>query len=81
MEPDHIYMKLTEEVGEVAGELKHIWSKNYEKFEVEDLQDELADVMVLLLALANQFDIDIETAVRRIIEKDDDRKWVSAEGV
>ena len=79
MEPDHIFMMLAEEVGEVAGELKRVWSKNYEKFAVEDLEDELADVMVLLLALANQFDIDMETAVRSKIGKDEGRNWVSAQ--
>ncbi len=79
MEPTQIFMLLTEEVGEVAGELKRIWSKNYEKFEIDALNDELADVLVLLLALANQFDIDMETAILQKIDKDGDRNWVSSQ--
>ena len=81
MDPAQIFMLLTEEVGEVAGELKRLWSKNYEEFLIDDLQDELADVMTLLLALANQFEIDMESAILNKIGKDGDRNWASEQVV
>jgi NTP pyrophosphatase (non-canonical NTP hydrolase) len=80
MEPLRIFALLTEEVGEVAGELKRTWSPNYEAFSKKDLGDELADVLVCLLALANQFDIDVEEALReKLLQKDSQRTWKSAE--
>ncbi|MBN1813897.1 MAG: nucleotide pyrophosphohydrolase [Anaerolineae bacterium] len=79
MDPLRIFALLTEEVGEVASELKRTWSPNYESFSKKDLGDELADVLVCLLALANQFDIDIEEALReKLLRKDSQRTWKSA---
>jgi NTP pyrophosphatase (non-canonical NTP hydrolase) len=82
MDPLRIFALLTEEVGEVASELKRTWSPNYEAFSKKDLGDELADALVCLLALANQFDIDIEEALReKFLHKDSQRIWKSAEKV
>jgi len=80
MEPSRILALLTEEVGEVAGELKRTWSPNYGAFSMEDLGHELADVLVCLPALANQFDIDVEAALReKLVHLDGKRTWKSAE--
>lgn len=74
-----IFTLLNEEIGEVATELKKIWSKNYEGFSKEKMGEEMADVLCCLLALANQFDIDMEEAlIDKLIEKDGKRKWLSA---
>ena len=82
MDPLRIFALLNEEIGEVARELKHTWSLNYEAFSKEDLEDEMADVLVCLLALANQFDIDLEQALtRKLVHKDNQRHWKSAEVV
>ena len=79
MDPVRIFALLTEEVGEVAGELKRTWSPNYEAFSKEDLGHELADALVCLLALANQFDIDVEEALReKLVHRDSQRPWKSA---
>jgi NTP pyrophosphatase (non-canonical NTP hydrolase) len=81
MDPVRIFALLTEEVGEVAGELKRTWSPNYEAFSREDLGHELADALVCLLALANQFDIDVEAALmEKLVRRDGQRTWKSAEG-
>lgn len=78
-DPLKIYLLLAEEVGEIAGELKRLWSQNYEPFETERLADEIADVFCLLAALANEFEIDLETAVRRkVFDADGQRRWRSA---
>jgi NTP pyrophosphatase (non-canonical NTP hydrolase) len=79
MDPIRIFALLTEEVGEVASELKRTWSPNYEAFSKEDLGHELADVLVCLLALANQFDIDVESALmEKLVHRDGQRVWKSA---
>ena len=79
MEPLKIFALLNEEVGEVATELKRTWSPNYAGFSQEALADELADVLVCLLALANQFEIDLEqTLVDKLVNKDSHREWKSA---
>jgi NTP pyrophosphatase (non-canonical NTP hydrolase) len=79
MEPLKIFALLTEEIGEVATELKRTWSPNYDDFSKDSLADELADVQVCLLALANQFDIDLEQAlVNKLLKKDSQREWKSA---
>ena len=81
MEPLKIFALLSEEVGEVAAELKRTWSPNYDDFAQDALADELADVLVCLLALASQFDIDLEQAMMgKLVEKDSRREWKSARG-
>lgn len=80
MDPLKIFALLAEEMGEVAAELKRTWSANYQPFEAADLQDELADLTVLTLALANQFNIDLEAALReKLIGKDGKRHWKTAQ--
>lgn len=79
-DPLTLHLLLSEEVGEVAHELKRSVSVNYEPFEVECLADELADTFVVLSALATAFDIDIEAAVEaKFFGKDSARRWRSAE--
>lgn len=78
-DPLRVMTLLTEEVGEVAGELKKTWSPNYPEMQVEDFANELADAFVLLSALASKFDIDLEHAVmRKFVETDSNREWPSA---
>ena len=80
MDPLKIFILLNEEIGEVAAELKRTWSPNYEAFSKQDLKDELADVLVCLLALANQFEINLEEVlIEKLVDKDSRREWKSAE--
>ncbi len=77
--PLKIGLLLMEEVGEIAAELKPLWSVNYDAFAPERLADELADVFVLLSALASAFDIDLQTAVEdKFFTRDARRNWRSA---
>lgn len=59
--------QLLEELGELArvANLKKLRNKNPEK---KDLEDEFADVLLQLAALADFFDIDLEKAVLDKIE-------------
>ena len=78
-DPVKIHVLLSEEIGEIASEIKRLWSKNYDDFSRDRLQEEIADVFVLLSALATQFDIDIEEAVvEKFFQKDSTREWKSA---
>ena len=77
-DPIRIFTLLNEEIGEIAAELKKTWSVNYDRFQKEALQEEIADAMVLLVALAHCYDIDVETAiVSKFFEKDGKRTWKS----
>ena len=79
-DPLKILILMTEEMGEIATELKSLWSPNYRAFDRQRLAEEIADVFVTLSALANSYEIDIEDAVReKFIEKDSGREWKSAQ--
>ncbi len=66
---------LTEEVGEVA----RIMSRQYgeqsfkESDQNKDLGDELADVLFVLLCIANQTNVDLTTALHKNLEKKTNR--------
>ena len=78
-DPVKLQVLLTEEVGEITAEIKKLWSVNYDDFNRDRLQEEIADVFVLLAALATRFDIDIEEAVTtKFFGKDGAREWKSA---
>lgn len=64
---------LTEEVGEVARVMARRYGeqscKNSDDASAEKLADELADVLWVLLAIANQTDTDLTAALRRNLDK------------
>lgn len=63
--------RLVEEVGELARELNHRYgSKPKKSGEPDvDLALELADVLFVLMALANEQGIELEPAFRQVLEK------------
>jgi NTP pyrophosphatase (non-canonical NTP hydrolase) len=67
--------RLVEEVGELARELNHRYGHKTKKpgEPEQDLALELADIMFVLIAMANQQQIDLEDAFRRVLEKYDVR--------
>ncbi len=63
---------LTEEVGEVARIMARTYgeqSKGSAHIEAEDLANEIADVLFVLICLANQTGIDLELALQKNLEK------------
>ncbi len=62
---------LMEEVGEVARIMARRYGEQSEKEsdKNKDLGDEMADVLFVLICLANQTGIDLEEAVRKNLEK------------
>lgn len=66
---------LMEEVGEVARIMARRYGEQSEKEsdKNKDLGDELADVMFILICLANQTGIDLEDALKRNLDKKTNR--------
>ena len=62
---------LTEEVGEVARIMSRRYGEQSEKEsdKNKDLGDEFADVLIVLICLANQTGIDLESALKKNLEK------------
>jgi NTP pyrophosphatase (non-canonical NTP hydrolase) len=76
--------RLMEEVGELARELNHRFGEKTKKPEEpeQDLAMELADVLFVLLVMANQQEIDLDQALERVLEKyrhRDSHRWVRKE--
>lgn len=70
--PLSILARLTEEVGEVARNvnIRHGDKKVKPGEELEPLEEELADVLVVLIALANYHNIDLESELLKKVDKD-----------
>ena len=66
---------LTEEVGEVARIIARRYGEQSEKEsdKNKDLGDEMADVLFVLICLANQTGVDLEEALKRNLEKKTNR--------
>ncbi len=76
--------RLMEEVGELARELNHRFGEKTKKPDEpeQDLALELADVLFVLLVMANQQHIDLDEALERVLEKyrrRDSHRWVRKE--
>jgi NTP pyrophosphatase (non-canonical NTP hydrolase) len=62
---------LTEEVGEVARIMARCYGEQSEKESDKDkkLEDELADVLFVLICIANQTGVDLNKALKKNLEK------------
>jgi NTP pyrophosphatase (non-canonical NTP hydrolase) len=76
--------RLTEEVGELSREVNHRFGPKTKK-PTEDTGDvalELGDILFVVAAMANQMDIDLEEAFKRVIAKyqvRDQNRWPKKE--
>ena len=75
--------RLTEEVGELAREMNHRFGHKPKKADEpqQDLAIELADVLFVLIVIANEQGIDLEDALARVLEKyrtRDSERWTPA---
>jgi len=72
---------LTEEVGELARIMARVYGdQSFKEGDAgHDLGDEMADVLFVLVCIANQTNVDLTEAVRKNLEKktarDKDRHW------
>ena len=69
--PLEILARLTEEVGEVAREINHMFGPKKKKpTEAKaDLAMELGDVIYTVVCLANSLDIDLDKAFEKVMHK------------
>ncbi len=66
--------QLTEEVGEVARIVSRTYGdQSFKKSDEKNLSDELADVLFVLICLANQTGIDLTDAFQKNIDKKTNR--------
>ena len=63
--------RLIEEVGELARELNHCYGHKPKKADEpeQDLGLELADIMFVIIAIANEQKIDLEAAFAQVLDK------------
>lgn len=72
--------RLAEEVGELAREINHRFGQKTKKAEEPegDLAMEMADILFVLICMANREGIDLQTAFDRMMEKveaRDEHRW------
>ena len=69
--PLEILARLTEEVGEVARELSHMFGPKKKKVTEAkaNLEEELADVIYTVICLANSQNIDLDRAWKKVMKK------------
>ncbi len=69
--PLSLLARLTEETGEVAREYNHRFGAKKKKASESDvaLDDELADVLFIIICMANEQGVDLQAAFERVLEK------------
>jgi NTP pyrophosphatase (non-canonical NTP hydrolase) len=70
-------LRLGEEVGELFKEVRKAEGLSIDSVnsKFSDVSDELTDVFIFLLSIANRYGIDLEEAFRRKEEKNKKREW------
>lgn len=63
--------RVTEEVGELAREINHYYGEKQKKSseEEKEITEELADVLFIVITMANSLDIDLTEAFKQTMEK------------
>lgn len=69
--PHEILVRLTEETGELAREINHIYGPKKKKSteEPKDMGDEMADIIFTLCCLANSQNIDLDESFKNVMDK------------
>lgn len=62
-------LHLAEEVGEISREINKPNIRKNETFDLENLKEQVGDVMILIMRLANIYDINLEEIIKSKIKK------------
>lgn len=64
-------VRLTEEMGELAREINHLYGEKQKKEseELKKIEEEIADVLIVLLILTNSLEIDLSEAFLESMKK------------
>lgn len=78
--PQSMTLRLTEEIGELAREVNHLYGQKPKKPEEPegDLALELADILFIIVCFSNSLNIDLEQAFKDMMEKyrlRDSHRW------
>lgn len=67
--------RLTEEVGELAREVNHHYGEKQKKKEEppKEIKEELGDVLVVLITMANSLDVDLTQSFEQVMKKFNER--------
>ena len=70
-QPHEILARLTEEVGELAREINHLYGPKKKKADEDkkEMEDEIGDIIFTLCCLANSKGIDLDKAFERTMQK------------
>ena len=70
-QPLEIMVRLTEETGELAREVNHLYGPKKKKptEDTRDMGEEIGDVVFTLCCLANSQGIDLDEAFKRVMDK------------
>ena len=63
--------RVTEEVGELAREINHYYGEKQKKIseDEKEIEEELADVLFIIITMANSLDIDLTEAFEQTMRK------------
>jgi NTP pyrophosphatase (non-canonical NTP hydrolase) len=63
--------RLAEEVGELARLVNHVYGPKHKKMSevAQEMGEELADILFVVLCMANAEGIDLETSFQRVLDK------------
>ncbi len=69
--PHEILARLTEEVGETAREINHLYGPKKKKDceNTKDLNDELSDIIFTVVCLANSLNLNLDESFKRVMNK------------
>ncbi len=69
--PLSMMARLTEEVGELAREINHRYGEKTKKAneKEKEISSEIADILYILVCIANSMEIDLEDAFNKVLEK------------
>lgn len=68
--PEHQILDLVSEIGEVAKELLKMTNYGRKPLEYcDEIKTELGDALYSLITIANSFDVDLEEALKIVLEK------------
>jgi len=70
-QPFEMLARITEETGELAREIHHIYGPKKKKptEEQKEIEDEIADLIFTIICMANAFNIDLDSAFQRTMDK------------
>ncbi len=69
--PLSIFARLVEETGELGRELNHVYGmkKRKESEKIKEIENEIGDILVSLMMMANSFEIDLDKTFEKTMEK------------